>query len=99
MRPAAIGVVEHHQVAREEFLEFGHGGSHRRRHAAQMHRDVRSLRDHARFGVEDGAAEIQPLADIGAEAGAPQRHAHFFRDRRKQVLEDFQADGVNRHFM
>ena len=50
------------------------------------------------FGVEDGAAEIEALADIGAEAGAPQGGAHFFGDGGKEILEDFQAYRVHRHF-
>ncbi len=73
-----IRIVQNDDIAGEELFEFVHRGGNRCRHTAQMHRDMRRLRDHARPSIEYGAAEIEPLTDIRAEAGAPQGDAHFF---------------------
>ena len=47
--------------SRRDFYRLREGADrrlYRRRHAAEMHRDVRRLRHHARVGVEHGAAKI-----------------------------------------
>jgi hypothetical protein len=64
-----------------------------------MHRDMRGLSDHSRLGVEDGAAKVEALFDVGAEAGALQGHAHIFGNRREQILKDFEGNGVYGHFL
>src|SRR5215813_875023 len=62
-----------------------------------MHGHVIALRDRLAAGVVDRAGIVEPLLDVGRKAGAPKRHAHFLRHRKKQVLEDLEVDGIGAH--
>ena len=42
-----------------------------------------------------GAAEVEPLLDVDRGGGGLQRHAHFLRDGHEQIVEDFEADGID----
>ena len=94
--PAVVRVVEDDDVARRKGAYSFDGRGDRGGHAAQVDRNVRGLGDHARLGVKYGAAEIQPLLDVGTEAGALQGHAHLFCDGGKETLEYRQADRIDR---
>ena len=71
------------------------GRAHRQRHRAQVHRHVVALRDRLAVGVVDGARVVEPLLDVGREAGAAQRDAHLLGDGDEQVLEDLELDGID----
>ena len=59
-----------------------------------MHRHVVAHGDDLAARVDHRAGIIAPLFDIGGERGAAQRRAHFFRNRVKQILENFDLDGI-----
>ena len=94
---AAVGVVEHDDIALLKRLEGVDGRLDRGGHTAQMHRDVGRLRHHARLRIEHGAAKVEPFLDVGAETGAFERLAHVLGDRGEQVLEDFEGNCVYGH--
>ena len=62
-----------------------------------MHRHVIAHGEHVAGGVEERAGVIATLFDVGREGGAAQRCAHLFGDGVKEMLEDFELDGIGRH--
>ena len=51
--------------------------AHRRRHRAEVHRDVLGLHEQLAVGGEQGGRAVGPLLDVGAERGPPQHRAHL----------------------
>src|SRR5688572_9804270 len=70
VRPASIRVVQDICVAATYAASVNattttvDNGSDALAHRAQVHRDVRSVRDQRARGIEDGAAEVQPFLDV-----------------------------------
>ena len=96
MRAAMERVVEHHDVAgfHREGVDCG---PHGQGHCAEVHGHVIALRDRLAAFVVDRARIIEALLDVRREARPAQRHAHFLRDRKKQVLEDLEFDRMDLH--
>ena len=65
-------------------------------HRAQMHRDVRRVGDEIAARIEQGAGEIEPLANVDRGGRALQRGAHLLGDAHEQASEDREAGGVAR---
>ena len=59
-----------------------------------MHRHVRGIRDQGALCVEQGAGEIQPLADVDGDRGRLQHGAHLFRDLHVAVVVDLEQGGI-----
>ncbi len=93
MSSSAKRIVEHDHISRGEWASCN-GGLHRHRHRPQMHRHVVAHGDHMAVGVKHSAGVIPALFYVGRECRAAQGRAHFFGDRMKNVLEDFQFDRV-----
>ena len=93
VRAATERIVEHGDIAGRE-LERIHRRPHRHGHGAEMHRHVVAHSDDLAACVEHRAGIIAPLFDVGRERGAAQRRAHFFGDGMKQILENFDLDGI-----
>ena len=64
-------------------------------HAAQMHRHMRRIGDQIACRVEQGAGEIEPLADIDRGRAVLERGAHFLRDRHEQPAHHFEPHGID----
>jgi hypothetical protein len=75
-------------VARDDHLD---GLAHR----AEVHRDVRCVRDQVAAGVEDRAGEIETLLDVDRVRGGAEALAHLFGDRHEQVGENLKHHGVS----
>ena len=60
-------IIEDHLVTRTPG-DARDDTSHRKRHAAQVHRDVRGLRAQRTIDIEHRAGEVQAVADIGENA-------------------------------
>jgi hypothetical protein len=60
-----------------------------------VHRDVRRVGDQRSAGVEQSAGEVEPLLDVDRGRGRLQRDAHLLGDRHEQIVEDFEAHGVD----
>src|SRR2546426_928120 len=69
----------------------------RLRHRAEVHGNVRGLRDHLPVGVEQRRGAIAPLADVRRHGGVDQHQAHLLRDRREGVPHHLETDGVETH--
>ena len=75
---AGEGVVDDDLVAGPDAVaERVDGGAHRRRHRAEVHRDVLGLDEQLADGGEQRRRAVGPLLDVGAEGGAPQHRAHL----------------------
>src|SRR5439155_7525644 len=75
------------RAAADDFLDAG-------AHGAEVHGDVGGVGDEVAVGVEQGAGEVEPLADVDRLGGGLQPGAHLFGDRHEQVVEDLQQDGI-----
>ena len=64
------------------------------RHGAQMHGHVIALRDGMAMFIVDGAGVVQPLLDVGREAGPAECNSHLLRDGDEDVFEDLEFDGI-----
>ena len=64
--------------------------------AAEMHGNVLGLAQRVAAGVEQRGGAVAPFLDVGRVAGAHQRLAHFFGDRRQRTADDLDGDGVER---
>ena len=73
----------------------GVDGAHRLAHRAQVHGDVRRVRDQSGVAVEHRAGEVEPLADVGRDRGAAQHRAHLLGDRHEQVVHDLEPDRID----
>jgi hypothetical protein len=62
--------------------------------AAQVHRHVRRVGDQVALGVEQRAAEVQPLLDVDRVGGVLQLQAHLLGDVHEQVVEHLQQHRV-----
>ena len=67
------------------------GGPHRRRHRAEVDRDVLGLHEQVAVGGEQRGRAVGPLLDVGAEGGAAQDGAHLVGDAGEAGQEDGQA--------
>ena len=54
--------------------------AHRRRHRAEVHRDVLGLHEQLAVGREQRRRAVGPLLDVGAERGPAQHRAHLLGD-------------------
>ena len=64
-------------------------------HRAQVHRHVRRVGDQVAFGVEQRAAEVQPLLDVDRVRGVLQLQPHLLGDVHEQVVEHLQQHRVD----
>src|SRR5437879_8165400 len=62
-----------------------------------MDRHVVALGKHVAAMIKDRAGVVTAFFDIGRKRCAFQRCAHFFRDRVKETLENFELDGICSH--
>src|SRR5258706_14960548 len=62
-----------------------------------MHRHVITHRKNFSSAVEDREGVVETFLDVGRESRTAQRRSHYVGDRVKQVLEDFQASGIECH--
>ncbi len=69
-------------------------GAHRIPHAAQVHRDMGGVGDEVAPGVEQGAGEVQALADVDRAGGVPQGAAHVLGDAHEAAVEQAEPGGV-----
>ena len=90
MRSAAKRIVDDRHVARRQ-PERIENVPHRKRHRPQMNGHVIAHRDRLALRVIHGARIVAAVFDIDAECRAPQNRAHLFRNRDKQIAEDFQV--------
>ncbi len=97
VRPSRVRIVEQRDVAGPK-PERGDCGSDRHRHRSQVDRHVIAHGEDLSTAVKHRAGIVAPLLDIGRERGPAQRRAHFFRHRVKEILEDFQARGIDLHW-
>ncbi len=65
VRAAQIGIVEQDHIARRELAKTLKRGSHRGGHGAQVHGDMRGLRDQTSLGVKAGTRIVFALFDVG----------------------------------
>ena len=65
-------------------------------HAAQVHRHVGCVGDEVALGVEQCAAEVQPLLDVDRVGGVLQLQTHLLGDVHEQVVEHLQQHRVGR---
>ena len=94
VRPAAIRIVRQHHIAR---LQVGIVGQHefdRLAHRPQMHRNVRGVDDQLPRPIEQRAAVVQPLLDVGGDRCPPERLAHLLGDAGEEVVEDFEPNRI-----
>ena len=95
MRAARRGIVGDEDVAGAELGVRGDDRPHRLAHRTEVHGDVGSVGDQTAVGVEHGAREVEPFADVGAERGATQHLPHLLGDRHVQVAHDLEQHGVD----
>ena len=67
------------------------------RHAVEVARDARRLREVVALRVEHRGGVVQQLAHDGAAAGAPDRHVHLGGRGGQRVADDLDLDGSERH--
>ena len=91
---AEIGIVEDDHVP---FLpvDAGHDPGHGVGHAPQVHGNVGRLGAETAFGVEHGAGEVEPFANVGGEGRALQHRAHLVADGGQAAGEDPQFDDIH----
>ena len=73
--------------------------AHRRRHRAEVHRDVLGLHEQLAVGGEQRGRAVGPLLDVRAERGAAQHRAHLLGDAgepRDQDLERRRIEHAHR---
>ncbi len=85
-------VVEDPRDARGVF-GFEHR-RHRRRHRAEMHRDVLGLHHHLPVGVEQRGRGVAALLDVRRVRRADQHHAHLLAGGAQRAGHDLQLDRV-----
>ena len=91
---AEEGVVEDDAVAGMQIGgELLDGSQDRKRHGAEVNRNVGGLGDKLASLVEEGAGIVTPLFDIGRAGCFAQDKPHLFGDGSKEVFEDFEEDG------
>ena len=83
-------VIEDHLVSRTPG-DARDDVSHRKRHAAQVHRDVSGLRAQGTIDIEHRAGEVQAIADIGRKCGVAQDQPHFAAHGIEATGKDIQA--------
>jgi hypothetical protein len=92
------GVVDNGDVAFLEGSQALQDGGDAGRHGAQVHRDVGGLGEEVAIGREQGAGEVAALLDVGRERDPLEGEAHFFGGGFEEVAEEFELDGVRRHW-
>ena len=96
MRSARERIVQRCDVAALE-IEVRDCRAHRQRSRAEMHRNVRGLRDQLAARVENRAGKIVPLLDVGRERRLPEHHAHLVGDRGEAIVHHGQRDRIEFH--
>ncbi len=97
MGAAVVRIVEHVDIARVHAARVGlHHGLDALAHGAQVHRHMGRVGDQVAFGVEDGAAKVQPFLDVDGVGRVLQPQPHLLGDRHEQVVEDLQHDRIGR---
>ena len=95
MRPAGLGVVGQDDVtAMQVALQGVHLEPDGVLHRPEVNRNVRRIGDEATGVVEEGAAKVQPLLDVGGDGGPLEDPPHLLGDGHEPVGEDRQLDGV-----
>ena len=101
VRAAVIRVVERVDVARPDVPPVA-GDHHldRLAHRAEVHRDVRGVRDQVALGVEDRAGEVEALLDVDRVRRRAEPLAHLLGGGHEQVGEDLEQHrvGLGRRF-
>ena len=91
VRAARVGRVQHPGAAAAQFARVrGDDGADARAHRAEVHGHVRRVRDERARGVEQGAGEIEALADVHRDGGRLQHRAHLLRDLHETVIEELE---------
>ena len=95
VRAAVVGVVQHVDItALHGAGVLADHGLDALAHAAQVHRHVRRVGDQVALGIEQRAAEIEPLLDVDRVGGVLQLQAHLLGDVHEQVVEHLQQHRV-----
>ena len=94
MGTARERVVQHRHVAGAE-RHAGDRGADGQRRRAEVHRDVRRLRDERAAGVEDRAREIPSLLDVRRHRRAAEHDAHLLGHGGKPLVGDGERDCVH----
>jgi hypothetical protein len=89
-----VGIVQHVHIARLEARVALHDRADRFAHRAQVHRHVRRVGDQGSAGIEQRAAEIQPLLDVDRVGRVLQAQTHLLGDVHEQVVEHLEHDGI-----
>jgi hypothetical protein len=92
VRPALVWVVEKEDVTGIRTLPDD--GTHCVGHRAEVHGDVRGLRDHPSVGVEQRGRGVPSLTDVGRQRATNQYRAHLLRDHRDRVRHHGQLERV-----
>lgn len=84
-----LGMIRHEHVAGFQ-LPLPYLGllPYTRRHAAQMHRQMRRIRNQAPLCVKQRARVIEPFLDVGTDAGLLQGAAHLLGNGHEAVRKD-----------
>jgi hypothetical protein len=91
--PAPIGVVEDPGVAGGVLL-VEHGRD-RRRHRAEVDRDVLGLHHHLALGVEQGGGGVATLLHVRGVGGTDEHRAHLVAGGAQRAEHDLEVDGVH----
>jgi hypothetical protein len=95
VRAAVVRVVEHIDIpGLHRAGVLADDGLDALAHAAQVHRHVRRVGDQVAVGIEQRAAEVQPLLDVDRVGGVLQLQAHLLGDVHEQVVEHLQQHRV-----
>src|SRR5579875_693447 len=90
VRAAQVRIVQENNIARREAGEVLDRSLYRGGHGTKVHGDVRGLSDQTPPRIKTGTGVVLALFDIRRVSRASKRHAHLFRRRGKEVLEDLQ---------
>ncbi len=94
VRAAGVGIVQQRNVSGPK-TECAKRGVDRHGHRAKVNGHVVAHGENFTRSVKHGAGIVAPLLDVGRKRGAAQRRSHFFRDGMKEILENFQANGIH----
>ena len=95
MRPASLGVVGQDDVTSMQVVLQGlHLKPDGVLHGAEVNGNVRRVGNEAAGVIEEGAAEVEPLLDVGGDGGSLKNAAHLFCDGHEPVREDRELNGV-----
>ena len=94
MRPAVIRIVEQKHIA-GLWIARAHRGDCLG-HCAEVHGDVRGLRDHAARGVEQRGRRVAALSNVRRQRAAHEHRAHLFGDHGNGVREHRELERIDR---